>query len=66
MVIYQYQQEMIQLLISLLRFFAGESFAELHHGAAGQGAHATWQYICGLYFLLLLRWISSNTVYTFR
>ncbi|XP_017957793.1 uncharacterized protein LOC108652200 [Drosophila navojoa] len=43
----------------------GESFAELHHGGAG-GAHANWQYIIGLYFLLLLRWIASTTVFTSR
>ncbi|XP_023178715.1 uncharacterized protein LOC111604757 [Drosophila hydei] len=43
----------------------GESFAELHHGGAA-GGHANWQYIIGLYFLLLLRWIASTTVFTSR
>ncbi|EDV96457.1 GH16257 [Drosophila grimshawi] len=43
----------------------GESFAELHHGGAGV-ALATWQYIIGLYFLLLIRWIASSTVFTYR
>ncbi|KAH8365990.1 hypothetical protein KR093_007971 [Drosophila rubida] len=40
----------------------GESFAELHHGAAGAGARATWQYIIGLYvLLLLLRWLRCSS-----
>ncbi|KAH8390516.1 hypothetical protein KR215_003810, partial [Drosophila sulfurigaster] len=40
----------------------GESFAELHHGAAGVGARATWQYIIGLYVsLLLLRWLRCSS-----
>ncbi|EDW69712.1 uncharacterized protein Dvir_GJ11966 [Drosophila virilis] len=43
----------------------GESFAELHHGGAG-AAHATWQHIVGLCFLLLLRWAASKTVFTYR
>ncbi|XP_030570621.1 uncharacterized protein LOC115769793 [Drosophila novamexicana] len=43
----------------------GESFAELHHGGAG-AAHATWQYIIGLCFLLLLRWTASKNVFTYR
>ncbi|KAH8302785.1 hypothetical protein KR044_010745, partial [Drosophila immigrans] len=40
----------------------GESFAELHHGAAGAGARATWQYVIGLCFiLLLLRWLRCGS-----
>ncbi|KAL7732675.1 hypothetical protein ACLKA6_013594 [Drosophila palustris] len=39
----------------------GESFAELHHGGAETVAHATWQYIMGLWLLLqLLRWMRWN------
>ncbi|XP_034480956.1 uncharacterized protein LOC117786713 [Drosophila innubila] len=39
----------------------GESFAELHHGGAETVAHATWQYIMGLYlFLFLLRWMRCS------